>query len=134
MTNTEIIQEIDLLHEKANEDFKNKNLDAYTGVFADDLQYLRLNGRLVDKGIVAKDVQRQFDRLHSHTSKYEREKFEIKNEFVIERLNQKAEFVIKAFWFFKKRWNVNRVGVYQWAKQNGVWKITRVEIIQEKIK
>jgi hypothetical protein len=50
-----------------------------------------------------------------------------------EHLIQKATASINIFIFFTKKWTIEREGIYEWNKIEGIWKIERVEILNEKV-
>lgn len=82
---------------------------------------------------MAKDTALYFSRLKTSTSQYERQSYSINENKFTENLIQKASASIRVFIFFTKKWTVEREGIYQWSKHEGIWKIEEVEILSEKV-
>ena len=132
LAGSQLISEIDAIHKVANNALRQKYLYAYIGVFADKLAYKQLNGKIIGKRQLIKDINFYFTRIKNYTSEYERKDFSAGDDIITERLIQKAIVSIRVFIFFSKRWTVEREGVYEWEKIDGTWKIVKVEIIKEK--
>ena len=133
MENDILIREIDGLHVSANEALKKKDFESYAGHFSKDLEYKQLNGRTINKTKLVNDIAVYFKRVLNSSSDYQRITFQIGNDKIIERLVQKSQIAIKVFFFFSKKWTIEREGIYEWKKNNNKWKIIRVEIIDEKV-
>ncbi len=133
MDKEKILKEIDQMHQFANKALGLKRFDAYINIFSDNLSYKQLNGKIIDKKELAKDTAFYFSRLENSQSQYERKDFSIEENRFTENLIQKATSSIKVFFFFTKKWTVERVGIYEWIKIEDNWKIEKVEILSEKI-
>jgi hypothetical protein len=133
MDNEKIIKEIDEMHQFSNEALGQKKFDAYISVFSDNLMYKQLNGKIIDKKELTKNTAFYFSRLKTSTSQYERKNYSIDGNRFTENLVQKAAAAIQIFFFFTKKWTVERVGIYEWIKTDGKWKIEKVEILNEKV-
>ena len=133
MENDILIKEIDSAHFSANDALKNKNFESYAQHFSESLKYKQINGRTIDKKKLISDIAIYFDRIIKFSSDYKRTDFEVLYDKIIERLIQKSEVAIRIFIFFSKKWTVEREGIYEWKKYDNQWKITSVEIINEKV-
>ncbi len=133
MNSEKILEEIDKMHHMANESLRQKRFDSYINFFSDNLKYKQLNGMTRDKTQLAKDTAVYFSRLKTTTSQYERKSYSIDENKFTENLIQKATASIRVFIFFTKKWTVEREGIYQWGKREGIWKIEEVEILSEKV-
>jgi hypothetical protein len=133
MEKEKIIKEIDEMHKFSSETLGQKRFDTYINIFSDNLTYKQLNGRIIDKKQLARDTALYFSRLKNSNSQYERTDFSIHGNRFTESLIQKATTSIKVFFFFTKKWTVERVGIYVWIKTDDNWKIEKVEILNEKI-
>ncbi len=133
MNSEKILEEIDKMHHMANESLRQKKFDSYINFFSDNLKYKQLNGMIRDKTQLAKDTAVYFSRLKTTSSQYERKSYSIDENKFTENLIQKATASIRVFIFFTKTWTVEREGIYQWSKREGIWKIEEVEILSEKV-
>lgn len=133
MDNEKILEEIDKMHHLANESLSQKKFDSYINLFSANLKYKQINGITRDKTQLAKDTALYFSRLKTSTSQYERQSYSINENKFTENLIQKASASIRVFIFFTKKWTVEREGIYQWSKHEGIWKIEEVEILSEKV-
>ena len=127
------IAEIDNAHSVANLAQKNKDFGAYISYFSNDLKYKQLNGKIIGRKQLLNDIQKYFDRVRSHISTYDRLSSSVNNDLFIEKIVQKATVTIRVFIFFSKTWTIEREGIYEWKKEDGIWKISNVEVISEKI-
>lgn len=133
MDTEKILKEIDKMHQFSNETLGQKRFDAYINVFSDNLTYKQLNGRIIDKMQLAKDTAFYFGRLKSFTSQYERKNYSNTEKRFTENLIQKSTVSIKVFFFFIKKWTIEREGIYEWINNDGNWRIEKVEILNEKV-
>ena len=132
LAGSQLISEIDAIHKVANNALRQKDLYAYIAVFAEKLAYKQLNGKIIGKRQLIKDINFYFTRIKNYTSEYERKDFSAGDDIITERLIQKAIVSTRVFIFFSNSWTVEREGVYEWEKIDGTWKIVKVEIIKEK--
>jgi hypothetical protein len=133
MENQEILNEIDLMHQRSNKALVEKNINVYINIFSDELKYKQLDGKIIDKKQLVQDIRFYFSQLKTFRSQYERMDYSIKGNQFTERLIQKATASIKVFLFFTKKWNLEREGIYEWIKIENVWRIEKVEILNEKV-
>jgi len=134
MDATLVITEVDKTHLAANLALENRDFDTYIGYFSDDLKYKQLNGKTIDKNQLSYDTKRYFYRIKSFDGTYNRLSSSFENDLFIEKLVQKVAVTIRVFIFFSKKWVVEREGTYKWKKVNGDWKISDVEVTNEKIR
>ena len=133
MDNEKILEEIDKMHHLANESLSQKKFESHINLFSANLKYKQINGITRDKTQLAEDTALYFSRLKTSTSQYERQSYSINENKFTENLIQKASASIRVFIFFTKKWTVEREGIYQWSKHEGIWKIEEVEILSEKV-
>ncbi len=131
MTQTEILNKIDRIHEKGLDAIRDRNFESYMSIFAEDLSYKQLNGKVIDKKRLTNDQKRYFSRIVSANSSYQRITYTYNNDLFSETLQQEAEISIRVFAFFKKTINVMRKATYDWSKIKDDWKIINVEILEE---
>ncbi len=132
MDNYQILKEIDKMHHDANEALKQKQIDNYLKVFSDTLEYKQLNGKVIDKNKLCKDIVFYFDRIKALDTQFSRTEFSINDNTFTEKLIQKAITSTRVFIFFTKKWTVEREGIYHWRINNNTWEIEKIEIISEK--
>ncbi len=128
-----LLEDIDKMHQLANESLRQKRFDSYINIFSDNLTYKQINGKTRNKTEFAKDTAVYFSRLKSATSQYERKSYSFDENKFTENLIQKATASIRVFIFFTRKWTVEREGIYQWSKREGIWEIETVEILSEKV-
>ena len=128
-----VLKEIDEMHLFSNEALWQKRFDAYINIFSDNLTYKQLDGKIIGKKQLAKDTAFYFSRLKTSRSQYERTDYSIEGNRFTENLIQKATASIKVFFIFKKKWTVERDGIYEWIKTEDNWKIEKVEILNKKV-
>jgi len=133
MVNEDLINEIDSVHKSANDALRLKQFDRYMECFSDDLQYKQLNGKTIGKKQLVNDTRHYFGRIQNYSGSYKREDYSIEKNSITERLIQYTKVSIRVFIFFSKNWTVEREGIYQWVKVNDSWKISRVDILKEKL-
>jgi len=133
MDREKLLEEIDNMHQLANELLGQKRFDSYINLFSDSLRYKQINGKSIDKKELAKNTALYFSRLKSTISQYERKSYSIDENRFTENLIQKATASIRVFIFFTKKWTVEREGIYQWSKREGTWEIENIEILSEKV-
>ncbi|PKV52300.1 hypothetical protein ATE84_4411 [Aquimarina sp. MAR_2010_214] len=133
MTVDNILKIIDETHSLAIKSMIQKNLSEYMSVFADELLYKQLNGKIINKKQLTKDTEKYFSRVLSVKSNYKRINHKLETCKFSETLIQEAEVTIRVFIFFRKKWKVLRKGIYKWSMSNQEWKITEVDILEEQI-
>ena len=133
-TDTEnTLNEIDKIHLLSSEAIEQKQFDDYINIFSEKLTYKQFNGKIIDKKQLTKDTIVYFSRLKTLKSKYERKNYSIEGNRFTENLIQQATVSITVFFFFTKKWTIEREGTYEWNKTEDNWKIEKVEILKEKV-
>src|SRR6266542_6809261 len=132
MDKEKILKEIDEMHQFSNEALAQKRFNDYINIFSDDLIYKQFNGKIIDKKQLAKDTALYFSRIKAAVIQYERKDYSIEGNRFTENLIQKASATISVFFFFTKKWTVERNGIYEWIKNEANWEIEKVEILSEK--
>jgi ketosteroid isomerase-like protein len=130
---TMIAEELDAMHRRAIEHYRNKDVGAYMQLFASDLRYRQLNGVEIGREQLTRDVEAQFSRVESADSFYKRESLSIEGDCATEHLEQIASATVRVFLFFQRTWRVRRSGRYTWAKSSDGWRIQTVEVLDERI-
>jgi hypothetical protein len=130
---TEIAQELDARHAEARAAFVARDLAAYTATFSPELAYRQADGRVIGRDALMRDVAQQFAQLDRATSSFVREALECGPDAATEVLTQTAVGVIRGFFVVHRTWTVTRRGRYTWARENGVWRISAVEVLHERV-
>jgi len=133
MPNTSIEQELNERHAAAQAAFARRDIDAYKAIFSPSLAYRQINGQVIDRGRLMRNVASQFRRLSAAQSSFVRERLNAAGGEAAETLTQSASLEATAFGFVHRRWRLHRRGDYAWTKLDGVWVIERVEIVSEKL-
>jgi hypothetical protein len=128
-----LLEEINNSHSAANDALKNRMFEKYINLFGENLEYKQLNGKIIGKNALVNDIKFYFNRVLSYTNSYERKSFTIGNDIITEDLIQHIDVSLRVFVFFSKNWKVQRRGIYTWMYSNNSLRITRVEILEEKI-
>ena len=124
---------LDAVHKRAKEAFVAKDLAAYMTVFSPELEYIQANGQSIDRSQLSRDVQLQMTAATSMDGSYDRKSLDVEGDEATELLIQSAWVETRAFFFFRRRWNVSRTGRYHWANTLEGWKIAKVEVLEEQI-
>ena len=91
------IQEIDAAHKAANNALGLKQFDNYISVFADNLEYKQLNGEIIGKQRLTKDIKNYFGRIRKSSGEFERIDFSNENGKIVEKVLQRAKATIRVF-------------------------------------
>ena len=128
-----VARELDELHRKAKEHFRNRDVAAYMQVFTPGLKYRQANGAVIGKDELARDVAAQLRRVESAESTYLRESLQVEEGRAIEVLTQRATVTVRRFLVFQSVLRMERRGRYLWARTPDGWRIQEVEIFQEQV-
>jgi hypothetical protein len=130
----EIEATLDQIHADAQKAFAARNLDRYMDAFSPDLAYKQMNGRIISREQLRKDVAVQLSRFTKTESTFTRERIEYRGPDVVEVLSQDAVAEENIFFFFKRTWKIHRRGIYTWSLGRTGWVISRVEVLEESIR
>ena len=130
---TAIAEELDAVHRSAISHYRNMDARGYMEAFAPDLEYHQLNGVVIGRDQLARDVESQLSRLIAADTAYSRESLNVNGNHAVEHLVQTASATIRVFVFLRRTWRVRRTGRYTWSKTQEGWKIQKVEVIDERI-
>src|SRR3989442_7875840 len=83
-------------------------------VFAPDLRYKQMDGRVIGREQLARDVAFQLRSVESADTSYVRESLRVEGERVTELLRQTASVTTRHFFVLRRVWRVNRLGSYTW--------------------
>lgn len=128
-----VLKEIDKIHQFSYEAIEQKRFDDYITIFSEKLTYKQGNGKIIDKKQITKDTKVYFNRLKTVKSKYQRKDYSIEGNRFTEHLIQKTTVSIKVFFFFTKKWTIEREATYKWYKIEDNWKIEKVDIFKENV-
>ena len=128
-----VLAEIDATHLVVRDAFRRRDLPAYTACLAPNLEFRAANGRMMSRDGLARDVQRQFDRLVGFDSKFDRSSATLAGNDLIETGTQTAWIALRIFAVCAVRWQVERTGRYVWTRAARGWQLKAVRIEQEHI-
>ncbi len=128
-----IEKEIDACHAAAKLAFAHKDIGAYRDIFSPSLAYRQVDGRVIGRDELMRDVAVQFRRLDSAKSAFIREHLSVTSDEAIETLIQEVTIETTAFGFVHRRWKINRRGLYTWIHREGRWMIKQVEVLSETV-
>ncbi len=124
---------LDARHSRSRAAFERRDLEAYRAIFAPGLRYRQLDGRVIDRDRLIKDVGVQFRALAWIRSDFTRESIKLDGERVIEVLTQRAQLGTSAFLVVHRTWELHRRGRYTWIRQGDEWLIEAVEVLEESV-
>lgn len=128
-----VAYQLDVEHRKAKDAFSRKDAQAYMAMFTADLSYRRLDGDVIGREQLRRDVKAQLAVLHSAATFYKREELELRGQDVTEQLRQTASFTSRHFGILYRTWNIHRVGKFVWTKTDDGWRIRQVVVLQESV-
>ncbi|NKJ40354.1 DUF4440 domain-containing protein [Rhizobium sp. SG570] len=126
-----IEEELDERHAIARAAFLNRDVAAYRALFSPALAYHQINGRVIDRRKLMRDVASQFRRRLDAKWHYTREHLKIDLDEAAETLVQVVTVEMSVFGLIHRTWQLNRRAVYFWTKLGGVWTIGRVQVLSE---
>jgi hypothetical protein len=133
MTPSAIEQALDRRHAAAQIAFANKDIAAYHDLFGVTLRYRQIDGVTIDRAQLMRDVGTQFRKIMRAESHFTREALHVAGDDVRETLRQTAIVEIPAFGFLRRIWRIERRGDYTWAREAGIWRIVRVDVLSEDV-
>ncbi len=129
---------LDERHRIAQDAFRNRDAAAYEALFSPRLAYTQANGETIGRDTLMRDVREQFARLKHMTSEFAREALAMgdsgRDDEVTETLTQTATTGTSAFGFIHRRWHILRRGHYIWAREDGDWRLIRVQVLSETVR
>jgi len=126
-------RELDERHAAAQDAFARRDLEAYRAMFSASLRYRRVDGEVIDRHHLMRDVAGQFRRFSSVRSSFVREQLTVTGNEVVETVDQSAVMDEAVFWVVRRCWRVDRRGEYSWTKSHGVWVIEKVTVLKENV-
>ena len=134
MTNTAdtIRIAINAVHQRARVALDARNLELYLSFLHPRLLYIKTDGVTLGKQDIGRDVRRQFANAHVVRTSFRQQSFAVTSDGATEVLEQDIEFVVRAFGFVRREWNVTRRGRYDWIHDGEAWRIKRIEVASEK--
>lgn len=132
MTETKTIEaELDERHAIARTAFLNRDVAAYRALFSPALAYHQVDGRVIDRRQLMRDVASQFRRRLNAKWHLAREHLKIDLDEAAETLIQLVTVEMSALGLIHRTWQLNRRAVYVWTEPGGVWTIGRVHVLSE---
>jgi uncharacterized protein DUF4440 len=128
-----VLAEIDATHLVVRDAFRRRDLPSYTACLAPNLKFQGANGRVMSRDGLARDVQRQFDRLVAFDSTFDRRSATLGGGDLTETGTQTASIALRIFAVFALRWKVERTGRYVWTRAASGWQLKEVLIEQEHV-
>lgn len=132
-SSSQVIAELDAMHDRARRALASRDLPAYRDLMAPDLKYRQVDGRTLDRDRLMRDVAAQFRRLDRLESSFSREHIEIGEERATETLTQSGSVGVSVFLVVHRTWDFTRKGRYTWRKSQGRWSIEEVEVLEEQV-
>ena len=130
----QIALELDATHAASDLAFENRDLDGYRKFLASDLSYKQSDGTVLGVDEIMRSVADQFSRLKACRFSYSRDNLEVlSDDTVVETISMDATIDLRTFWFFKCRWNIDRLGDYTWKRYPDGWKLTSVVVDRENV-
>ena len=124
---------LDERHFAASRAFAAKDIGAYQALFSENLQYSPVDGKVIDRERLMRNVRAQFKTLQQAQSRFAREDSIVVGDEVEETLLQIAVAEAAAFGFVRRLWRIERRGRYTWAMEDGQFRIVRVRVSSEKV-
>ncbi len=125
---------LDARHAQAQAAFTNRDIEAYREIFSAEGRYEQKDGIVLDQSRLMRDVRAQFQKMDRAESRFVREKLVLDGEQVSETLIQNASFEVSLFGLVRRRWDLERRGVYTWVMEDGRWRISHVRILDEHLR
>jgi ketosteroid isomerase-like protein len=128
----EVGAELEAAHARAKQAYRTKDLESYMDGFTPDLAYKQLDGRVIGRDELRRQVQAQFAAVQDMDGTYSRESLEAAGGDISEVLTQMAWARMRFLGVFRRTWRVERRGRYVWSNSGGVWRIRSVEVLSER--
>src|SRR5437660_822496 len=111
-----VASELDAIHACAKVAYCSKDLDGYMRLFAPNVRYRQLDGRVIGRERLRADVGTQLRALSAVRSNYVSERFEIVEGQPVETLIQAASCITRAFGVVHRSWTLHRKARYVWQR------------------
>lgn len=130
----QIASELDEMHAQLVDALARKDRRAYRALFSPGLTYRHLDGRVIDRDRLMREVAGQFRYYRRYQWSIVRESIELDDGKAIEILAGSGQVVVSGFFIVHRIWRLARKGRYTWKKEDGQWRITEVEVLEERIR
>lgn len=107
---------LDLVHLHVRDSFKQRDLVRYARYLAADVTFVDPNGRVQDREELLRSLRRQFARLVSFDSHFDRESLVVDAGDAVETGTQTAAIALRIFLLLEVRWRITRHGRYTWRR------------------
>ena len=128
-----VLAEIDATHFAVRDAFRRRDLPSYRACLAPNLKFQGVNGHVLSRDGLARDVQRQFDRLVAFDSTFDRHSATLDGGDLTETGTQTAWIALRILAVFALRWKIERTGRYVWTQAASGWQLTEVLIEREHV-
>jgi ketosteroid isomerase-like protein len=126
---------LDVVHLHVREAFKQRDLAVYARYLADDLTFIDPNGRVQNRQGLLRSLQRQFARLVSFDSRFDRESLAVEAGDAVETGTQTAAIALRIFLVLEVRWRISRHGRYTWRRDpEAGWALRHVLLDRDQVR
>ena len=122
---------LDERHAAARDAYSRRDIAAYRDIFSPNLEYQQLNGRVIGRDRLMRDVEAQLRGLSKVGSRFVREELILQGDQASEILSQYDGAEMTAFGFVRRAWSVRRRARFNWVISGGVWMIAQVHVLSE---
>lgn len=126
-----IVNEIDVIHKKANLAFEHKDILAYMDHFDDSLKYQNADATTVTIDELRNQTEKYFKTIKDVNTTYYRIKSSFENEIFTEKIARKSIVYLKNLIIFSKKQTIQTEEIFHWKKINSKWKIMEAEVVLE---
>lgn len=128
-------QEIQIQKQKAQTALRDRDLDGFFDIYSEDLRFIQVDGKQIDKIELLRQNQNYWSRMHSQILRTECIEYaEMSPTQVSELSHQDMEVKIRGFGIFLTSSIYKRKLKQIWNLENGEWKIAEVKMIEQKAK
>jgi hypothetical protein len=130
----QVVSELDEMHAQLMGALARKDRHAYRDVFSPELTYRHLDGRVIDRDRLMREVAGQFRYYRKYHWSIVRESIVAEEGRAVEILAGRGHVVVSGFFIVHRIWRLTRRGRYVWKKEEGRWRISEVEVLEEQIR
>ena len=132
---SDLSSSLDAVHLRIRDAFRQRDLVTYSRHLAEDLVYVDPKARAKNRQGLLRSLRRQFARLVSFYSHFDRESLGLENGEAVETGTQTAAIALRVLFVLEVRWRVTRHGRYTWRRDAVVgWVLRHVLLDHEQIR
>jgi len=124
------IDEIDIIHQKANAAFEKKDIALFMNHFANEMQYINADATNYDRHELVYQTEKYFKKTKNISTTYYRLKSAMDGELFTEKIARKSIVFLKGLLFAKKQ-TIQTEEFFTWKKIADHWKIISVTVTLE---